>query len=76
LHRQQLESDKPSDRVAAQGTLLAWAKDGDLAGIRDTAALAKLPTKEQKAFATLWADVGASRASAKAEESPMLWLLW
>jgi hypothetical protein len=36
-----------------------WQKDGDLVGIRDQVALAKLPAEEQKAFAQLWADVAA-----------------
>jgi WD40 repeat protein len=56
-HRQQLESDKPADRVAVQGALLAWQKEPDLIGIRDAAALARLPADEQKVFAQLWADV-------------------
>ena len=34
-----------------------WQQDTDLAGIRDKAALAKLPAEEQKAFTQLWADV-------------------
>jgi hypothetical protein len=40
---------KPSD----------WKQDGDLAGIRDAAALARLPANEQEAFAQFWADVDA-----------------
>ncbi len=38
-------------------TLWHWQEDSGLAGIRDAAALAKLPADEQKAFAQLWADV-------------------
>jgi hypothetical protein len=34
-----------------------WQKDSDLAGIRDQAALAKLPAEEQQGFKRLWADV-------------------
>ena len=37
----------------------AVRKDPDLAGIRDEAALVKLPEEEQKAFRTLWAEVEA-----------------
>jgi hypothetical protein len=40
-------------------TLNHWQRDTDLAGIRDTAALAKLPEDEQKAFTQLWADAAA-----------------
>ncbi len=36
-----------------------WQQDTDLAGIRDAAALAKLPADEQKACTQLWADVAA-----------------
>jgi len=50
------------------GTLDHWQKDSDLAGIRDAAALAKLPAEEQKAFTQLWADVAALLK--KAEEKP------
>ena len=37
----------------------ALAVGRDLAGIRDKAALAKLPAEEQKAFTRLWSDVAA-----------------
>jgi tetratricopeptide (TPR) repeat protein len=40
-------------------TMRHWQQHSDLAGIRDAAALAKLPTAEQKAFGQLWADVAA-----------------
>jgi hypothetical protein len=42
-----------------QKALQHWQKDTDLAGIRDRAALAKLPADEQKVFTQLWADVAA-----------------
>jgi hypothetical protein len=34
-----------------------WKHESELAGIRDAAAVAKLPAEEQKAFTQLWADV-------------------
>ena len=46
-----------------------WQKDTDLAGIRDAAALAKLPAEEQKACTQLWADVAALLKKA-AENAP------
>jgi tetratricopeptide (TPR) repeat protein len=55
--REKLQTDKPADRAAVQQALRHWQKDTDLAGVRDAAALAKLPADEQKAFAQLWADV-------------------
>ena len=36
-----------------------WKQDGDLAGIRDSAALAKLPAEERTACEQLWTDVAA-----------------
>ncbi len=55
----QLERDRSGERAAVQAALLGWQKDGDLAGIRDAAVLAKLPEDEQKAWTRLWADVTA-----------------
>src|SRR5262249_42545489 len=59
LRTKQLETGNPADRAAAQRALRHWQKDPDLAGLRDRAALAKLPAQERKAFARLWADVAA-----------------
>jgi WD40 repeat protein/serine/threonine protein kinase len=39
--------------------LTAWKQDPDVAGIRDAAALAKLPADEGEEFAQLWADMDA-----------------
>jgi serine/threonine-protein kinase len=59
LRRQQLESGKPADRATAHWWLRHWQMDPDLAGLRDPAALAKLPAAERAACAKLWADVAA-----------------
>ncbi|HMF13698.1 MAG TPA: hypothetical protein VKE94_15375 [Gemmataceae bacterium] len=40
-------------------TLQHWLKDPDLAGIRDPAAVSKLPADEQESCKKLWADVAA-----------------
>lgn len=53
------KSGPPQQRSFIVRTLGHWQKDTDLAGIRDVAALAKLPAEEQKAFTQLWADVAA-----------------
>jgi formylglycine-generating enzyme required for sulfatase activity/tetratricopeptide (TPR) repeat protein len=53
----QLESAPPESIVTA---LSQWRKDADLAGIRDAAALAKLPADEQKEWQALWAEVASS----------------
>jgi hypothetical protein len=55
----QLQSGQPADRKAAQDALRNWQQDNDLAGIRDAAALAKLPDDERAACEKLWADVAA-----------------
>jgi serine/threonine protein kinase/tetratricopeptide (TPR) repeat protein len=53
-------------------TLSHWQKDADLTGIRDAAALAKLPADEQKVFAQLWADVTALLNQAAGRPNPGL----
>jgi WD40 repeat protein len=52
-----LETCPPQNRLTIVSMLSDWKQDNDLADIRDTAALAKLPAEEQKAFTRLWADV-------------------
>ena len=59
LRTKQLESGKPADRAEVQQTMLHWQQDTDLAGIRDAAALAKLPEAERKQWQALWAEVDA-----------------
>jgi tetratricopeptide (TPR) repeat protein len=56
LEAKKLESGRSADRAEVQRHLKKWQQDTDLAGIRDQAALEKLPPDEQKAFAQLWAD--------------------
>jgi tetratricopeptide (TPR) repeat protein len=60
------ESGRPQDRQLIVRALSWWQKDSDLAGIRDQAALAKLPADEKKAWAQLWADVAALLKKAQA----------
>jgi tetratricopeptide (TPR) repeat protein len=55
----QLESGQPAERTAAQEALRHWQKDSALAGLRDAAALTKLPPEERTAWTKLWADVAA-----------------
>jgi Flp pilus assembly protein TadD len=57
--RRLLDSGPPQVRPTIVKILLHWQRDTDLTGIRDKAALAKLPAEEQKAFTQLWADVAA-----------------
>lgn len=64
-----LESATPEQRQAITQTLAHWQQDPDLAAIRDTEALAKLPEDEQNACTQLWVDVAAllRRAEEKAK---------
>jgi serine/threonine-protein kinase len=66
LWAKQLETGQPADRVAEQQMLKHWQQDRDLAGLRDAAALAKLPAEEQEAWTQLWADVAALLNKAEA----------
>jgi serine/threonine-protein kinase len=65
LHTRQLESGQPGTHTEVQRVLRHWRKDTDLAGIRDEAALAKLPADERAAWEKLWADVAALLKKAK-----------
>jgi tetratricopeptide (TPR) repeat protein len=53
----QLAAGKPADRQEVAAQMQHWQQDSDLAGLRDRAALAKLPAEQQKACTQLWADV-------------------
>jgi serine/threonine-protein kinase len=59
LRRKQLESGKPADRAAVQQALHHWQQDSDLTGLRDEAALAKLPPEERPGCDRLWIEVAA-----------------
>jgi hypothetical protein len=59
LRTKQLETGKPADRAEVQQQMKHWQQDTDLAGIRDKAALEKLPPEERAACEKLWADVAA-----------------
>jgi serine/threonine-protein kinase len=54
-----VEGGQAEDRVAARQALQHWQKDEDLAGLREEAALEKLPQAERAAYAKLWQDVAA-----------------
>jgi serine/threonine-protein kinase len=57
LRAEQLVSDDSKARAAARRALQHWQRDSDLAGLRDDAALAKLPEAERQACRQLWAEV-------------------
>jgi hypothetical protein len=45
-----------------------WQRDGALAGLRDHAALARLPAEERQACRQLWAEVAALLKKAEEKE--------
>jgi tetratricopeptide (TPR) repeat protein/serine/threonine protein kinase len=55
----ELDKDTAPARRLVQAHMQHWQRDPDLAGIRDAAALAKLPPADKKACENLWADVTA-----------------
>jgi tetratricopeptide (TPR) repeat protein len=74
LHTKQVESGQAAERTAAQKALRHAQKDTDFDGLRDAAALAKLPAEERAAYERLWVDVAAllqkAQARAKKETKP------
>jgi serine/threonine-protein kinase len=48
---------KPRDRSRVESTMRFWQRHPHLAGVRDPAALAKLPAEERRAWEQFWADV-------------------
>ena len=56
------------DGKSAGSALTTWRTDTDLAGVRDPAALAKLPDAEREEWRRLWADVEASLAADPLEQ--------
>ncbi len=64
-----LESGAPQARQAISQTLQHWKADTDLAGIREPAALAKLPADEQTVCRNLWSQVEALVTKARGSAS-------
>jgi hypothetical protein len=52
-----LASDPSQARLAINPNLRHWKTDPDLAGVRESAALAALPQSERDAWRSLWAEV-------------------
>jgi serine/threonine-protein kinase len=67
-YRKRVDGDKPEDRKQVRQQMEHWRQDGDLAGIRDPAAVAKLSKEEQQACRKLWAEVEELRKKAQTEK--------
>jgi tetratricopeptide (TPR) repeat protein/serine/threonine protein kinase len=59
LWEEQVEKGAAAQRAAVQKTLRHWQQDADLAGVREAAALEKLPEDHRKQWNRLCADVAA-----------------
>ena len=57
VYTKRLASGESKQQLLVQQRLRNWQRDPDLIGIRDAAALARLPAQEQKACQQLWAEV-------------------
>jgi len=57
MWRKALERNTPQARKTVQGALGSWKGITNFAGLRDAAALAKLPAAEREAWQQLWAEV-------------------
>src|SRR5262249_10906505 len=55
-------------RVFIARNLWQWQQERDLAGLRDQAALARIPPEEQKAFTRFWADIAKAAEPANSTE--------
>jgi hypothetical protein len=64
LLTKQLQTGKPRDRQEGQAELLHWKRNPDLVGVRDKAAVAKLPAADQQAWLSFWAELAATRKRA------------
>jgi serine/threonine protein kinase/Flp pilus assembly protein TadD len=57
MRDKQLAGGKAADQAQVQGAMRHWLVDTDLAGVRGTGALAKLPEAERRGWQKLWEDV-------------------
>jgi hypothetical protein len=60
----------PQNRAVLVRNLRHWQKDTDLASIRDTDQMSKLPADEQQAFTQLWDDVADLVSKAEGKPQP------
>jgi tetratricopeptide (TPR) repeat protein/serine/threonine protein kinase len=66
--KKQLQQGRPENLTLVQKRLQSWQDDIDLRGIRDAAALARLPADEQETCKKLWADVASVLRDARSQQ--------
>jgi tetratricopeptide (TPR) repeat protein len=71
-----LELGPPPARATVVRTLRRWQQDRDLAGLRDPAALAKLPQAERQDLAKFWDEVAALLTKARPEKLRPPGVVW
>ena len=72
LRTKQLGTGNPADRAAVQAAVRHWQQDIELASLRDTESLTRLPTEKREAFTQLWADVAVLSKKAAENAEPAL----
>jgi hypothetical protein len=70
LWTEKLKSAPPQIRAGLLQMLQQWQREPALAGVRDDAALLKLPEAEQPNWRTLWAELEALRKKPEAPKNP------
>ena len=68
VHAERVQRGRPEALALVRQRLELWQRDDDLMGIRDPAALARLPAAEQAACTVLWADVSALLEKARTSQ--------
>jgi hypothetical protein len=58
-YRQTLDGNMPENRKKVQDRLRHWQRDSELSGLRDEAALARLPAEDREDCRQLWTEVEA-----------------
>jgi hypothetical protein len=65
MRTRQLTSGQPADRAAGLRALRQWQEDSALAGIRDAAAVARLPARERETCRKFWVETEALQQKAR-----------
>jgi tetratricopeptide (TPR) repeat protein/serine/threonine protein kinase len=66
-----VEKNSAKDRALAVTNLRSWYQNRNLAGVRDGAAITRLPEAEQAAWRALWADVERVELEAEEKDNPI-----
>src|SRR5262249_38525313 len=68
--KQVMSTNEPGNKELVAQTLAHWKEDTDLAGIRETSALEKLPLAERTQWQDFWLDVDSQRSRVAPTKPP------